>query len=111
MCRAWQRKKDLEENQTYSKILLAVKSLLPESVADPGWLSRILIFFSSCQKYGSWIQDPGSRKKLSGSRSQKKKTPDPDPQHCPDNVQIADATVSCTIAFFNVDLLYLLSFF
>jgi hypothetical protein len=51
-----------------------------------------------------WVGDPGSRKKFPRSDPDQgvKKThriPDTDPQHCPDNVQIADATVSYTIAF------------
>ncbi len=45
MCRAWQRFKDLDKNLTYGKILLIVESFHPESVWDPGWLSRILIFY------------------------------------------------------------------
>jgi hypothetical protein len=52
-----------------------------------------------------WVLDPrsGIRKKIIPDSDQgvkKHRISYPDPQHCPDNVQMADATVSCTIAFF-----------
>jgi hypothetical protein len=53
----------------FPSVSIGKNILSPNSVADPGWLSRILIFYSSgIPDLGSRISDPGSQIPDLGSR-------------------------------------------